>query len=132
MTLTAKQESFALAIVNGKTQADAYREAYNTENSQENSIYVEASKLVSNPKVALRIAELRKTLVSKELWTREKSVKALIDVYNHPDAKCSDKTASVKELNCMHGFNAPGQLNVDHKFELLLPFVTQNMIDRNS
>jgi len=132
MTLTAKQESFALAIVNGKSQTDAYKEAYDTSNYKDNAIHVNASKLVSNANVALRIAELRKAIVSKELWTREKSVKALIDVYNHPDAKCSDKTASVKELNCMHGYNAPGQLNVDHKFELLLPFVTQNMIDRNN
>jgi phage terminase small subunit len=132
MTLTAKQESFALAIVNGKSQTDAYKEAYDTSNYKDNTIHVNASQLVSNTKVASRIAELRKSIVAKELWTREKSVKALIDVYNHPDAKCSDKTASVKELNCMHGFNAPGQLNVDHKFELLLPFVTQTMIDRNS
>ena len=132
MTLTAKQESFALAIVNGTTQIDAYKIAYDTENYKESTIHSEASRLVSNPKIVARIAELRKCLVTKELWTREKSVIALVAVYNSPDAKCSDKVASVKELNCMHGFNAPGQLNVDHKFELLLPFVTQNMIDRNS
>ena len=132
MTLTAKQESFALAIVNGKSQADAYREAYDTSNYKDNAIHVNASKLVSNANVALRIAELRKAIVSKELWTREKSVNALIKVYDSLDSKSSDKVSAVKELNCMHGFNAPGQLNVDHKFELLLPFVTQNMIDRNS
>jgi hypothetical protein len=132
MTLTAKQESFALAIVNGKTQADAYRESYDTSNYKDNTIHVNASALVSNTKVASRIAELRKAIVSKELWTREKSVIALVAVYNSLDAKCSDKVSAVKELNCMHGYNAPGQLNVDHKFELLLPFVTQTMIDRNS
>jgi len=132
MTLTAKQESFALAIVNGTTQIDAYKVAYDTENYQESTIHSEASRLVSNPKIVARIAELRKGLVSKELWTREKSVIALVAVYNSLDAKCSDKVSAVKELNCMHGFNAPGQLNVDHKFELLLPFVTQNMIDRNN
>jgi len=132
MTLTAKQESFALAIVNGTTQIDAYKVAYDTENYQESTIHSEASRLVSNPKIVARIAELRKGLVSKELWTREKSVIALVAVYNSLDAKCSDKVSAVKELNCMHGYNAPGQLNVDHKFELLLPFVTQNMIDRNN
>ena len=132
MTLTAKQESFALAIVNGKSQTDAYKEAYDTSNYKDNTIHVNASALVSNTKVSSRIAELRKDLVSKELWTREKSVIALVAVYNSLDAKCSDKVSAVKELNCMHGYNAPGQLNVDHKFELLLPFVTQNMIDRNN
>lgn len=132
MTLTAKQESFALAIVNGTTQIDAYKVAYDTENYQESTIHSEASRLVSNPKIVARIAELRKGLVSKELWTREKSVIALVAVYNSIEAKCSDKVSAVKELNCMHGYNAPGQLNVDHKFELLLPFVTQNMIDRNN
>lgn len=108
--LTIKQEAFASAIANGKTQADAYRSAYNAENMKENSVWTNASKLMSDAKVAQRVEELRKGLEKKELWTREMSVKALIGAYK--DGNPTAKIAAVKELNAMHGFNAPTQLNV--------------------
>jgi len=108
--LTAKQEAFAQAIASGKTQADAYRDAYNAENMKENSVWTNASKLMSDAKVAQRVEELRKGLEKKELWTREMSVKALIGAYK--EGNPTAKIAAVKELNAMHGFNAPTQLSV--------------------
>lgn len=59
MSLTQKQEAFALAVFEGKSQADAYRLAYSTENMSDNAIYSEASKLMDNPKVSQRLAQLR-------------------------------------------------------------------------
>lgn len=108
--LTAKQESFAQAIAAGKTQADAYRDAYDAENMKENSVWTNASKLMADAKVAQRVEELRKGLEKKELWTREMSVKALIGAYK--DGNPTAKIAAVKELNAMHGFNAPTKLDV--------------------
>ena len=57
-----------------------------------------------------RVDELRGKLEKKELWTREMSVKALIGAYK--DGNPTTKIASVKELNAMHGFNAPTRLDV--------------------
>ena len=108
--LTVKQEAFAQAVASGKTQADAYRLAYNAENMKENSVWTNASKLMSDAKVAQRVEELRKVLEKKELWTREMSVKALIGAYK--DGNPTAKIAAVKELNAMHGFNAPTKLDV--------------------
>jgi len=108
--LTAKQEAFAQAIASGKTQADAYRLAYNADNMKDASVWSKASVLMSDVKVTSRVEELRGKLEKKELWTREMSVKALIGAYK--EGNPTAKIAAVKELNAMHGFNAPTQLNV--------------------
>ena len=112
--LTAKQEAFAQGIADGLGQADAYRMAYNSNTASEGSIYVQASNLMKNSKVALRVDELRSQVVEKQLWSREMSVKGLIQAYRvAQDAKTSTgMTAAVKELNNMHGFNEPTKLSI--------------------
>ena len=57
--LTAKQSAFVHAILDGASQSDAYRQAYNAEGMADNSIWREASVLFSNPKVATRIKALQ-------------------------------------------------------------------------
>ena len=59
-TLTPKQEAFAMAYVECGNASKAYRTAYDVnENTSDNSISVEASKLRNNPKITLRILELQ-------------------------------------------------------------------------
>jgi len=111
MMLTAKQEAFAQAIADGMTQADAYRTAYDAEDMADNTIYARASELMTNSKVAERVQELRNTLAEKVLWTREMSVKALVQTFR--DSSGSVKVAAVKELNAMHGYNEPSKLQID-------------------
>lgn len=60
--------------------------------------------------VAARIKELKAELADKELWTREDSVRTMKAVIADPEARCADKTAAVKVLNEMHGYNAPTEL----------------------
>jgi len=108
--LTAKQETFAAAVASGKTQADAYRLAYNADKQKDATLWSNASRLMADSKVAARVEDLRKQLEKKELWTREMSVKALIGAYK--DGNPTAKIAAVKELNAMHGFNAPTKLDV--------------------
>jgi hypothetical protein len=57
--LTAKQEQFPLSIVEGKTQADAYRKAYDTSSMQDATVWNEASKLMRHPQVAARLETLK-------------------------------------------------------------------------
>lgn len=106
MALTSKQESFAQSVASGMTQADAYRKAYDAENMKSESIFVNASKLMADAKISLRVAELREETAKLHLWTREDSIRALKSVISNPD-KANDITLAVKELNAMHGFNAP-------------------------
>src|SRR4051812_11465167 len=72
--LTAKQEQFVAGLLAGKTQADAYRAAYDASAMSDNAIYVAASNLCKNPKVAIRLekadmAATEKLKISAELLT---------------------------------------------------------------
>lgn len=111
VNLTAKQEAFCQGIADGLGQADAYRAAYDAEDMKENSVYVNASKLMKNAKITQRIAELRSQVQEKQLWSREMSVKALVQAYR--EGSGSVKVAAVKELNAMHGYNEPAKGTVN-------------------
>jgi len=111
--LTPKQEAFAQAVASGLTQSDAYRKAYTVRpDSKPESVTVKASQMMATDNIRQRVMELREQLSEKALWSREESVKTLLNVINDPDKK-TDVIAAVKELNAMHGFNAPQV--VDHK-----------------
>lgn len=61
--LTPKQEAFACKYVeNGGNASEAYRQSYDAGDMQQDSIHVAASRLLSDAKVALRVAELRKAI----------------------------------------------------------------------
>ena len=106
--LTPKREAFAQAVANGKTQADAYREAFNAANMKPETIWSKASELMADGKVAARVEELRELLASKQLWSREDNVNTLKSIIESSD-KASDTISAVKELNSMHGDNAPSK-----------------------
>lgn len=104
MALSPQQETFAQAVAGGKSQAEAYREAYpKAVKWKDETIWTAASRLMANTKVCIRVEELRAELAKRQLWTREQSVIALVGVVNNP-GKPSDIVAAVKELNAMHGF----------------------------
>jgi hypothetical protein len=117
--LTAKQEAFCQGIADGLGQADAYRMAYDAEGMKDNTIYSKASVLMSDGKVAARVAQLKSQVAEKQLWTREMSVKGLMSAYRIAlEAKASTgMTAAVKELNIMHGYNEPTKLAVNMHFK---------------
>ena len=73
-----------------------------------------AYKVLKNDEVTARVKELKDTIVSKQLWTREDSVRTLKSVIDDAE-RLGDKVSAVKELNAMHGFNAPtkSELTID-------------------
>lgn len=82
--LTFKQEQFCRGIVEGKTQIEAYREAYNSTSTNQVAIEVTACQLASDPRIALRILELRVPAQEKfqkyrEKWLYEAMACAFID-----------------------------------------------------
>ena len=56
--LTPKQEKFCQEMAKLGNQYQAYCNAFSTEGMSRNSIDVEASKLMDNPKITLRLKEL--------------------------------------------------------------------------
>lgn len=115
MTLTAKQEAFAQAIVDGLNQSDAYRKAYDAENMKAETIQSKASTMMREGKVRERVLDLRAVVESKQLWTREDSIRTLKSVIGDAE-RLGDKVSAVKELNAMHGFNAPTKSELTIEF----------------
>lgn len=111
--LTPKQEKFAQYVADGKSQSDAYRMAFDVGVDTKNeTIQANSCRLMADANVSARVAELKAALAQKGLWTREDSVRTLLEVINAPDRK-SDVIAAIKELNLMHGFNAPQKLDIN-------------------
>ena len=108
--LTAKQEAFAQGIADGLGQADAYRMAYDAEGMKDSTVYPKASRMMKEGKISARIDELKAQVVEKQLWSREMSVKALVQAYR--EGSGAVKVSAVKELNAMHGYNEPAKLNI--------------------
>ena len=129
--LTAKQEAFAQAIASGLGQGDAYRVAYDAEGMKDSTIHPKASRMLSEGKIRARVDELKSQVVEKQLWTREMSVKGLIQAYRiAQDAKTSTgMTAAVKELNVMHGFNEPTKLSISGS---MIQRIQREVIDDNA
>ena len=78
--LTAKQEKFVQNIIEGMSQADAYRNSYSTNRMSDKSITEEASKLMANPNIATRVKELRDRLADESIMTAKERLKYLTRV----------------------------------------------------
>ena len=77
MALTIKQERFCMVYVETGNASEAYRQAYNAENMKEASINVNASKLLTDAKIALRIKELKSGHTKRHELTIDDLVKQL-------------------------------------------------------
>jgi phage terminase small subunit len=101
--LTAKQEAFVQKIIEGYSQADAYRSAYSCKNMSDNSIYVNASKLMADTKVALRLKELRDKLAKPSIMSAQERMEWLTRLINNEEEGTSDKLKAIDIMNKMQG-----------------------------
>lgn len=122
MALTAKQEAFAQAVASGMTQADAYRASYDCESSTDKTIVEEASRVMADRNVSARVQVLKDELACAALWSRLDSVQTLADIAKGEETRANEKVAAIKELNSMHGFNAPTKHEVAGNFTLNIHF----------
>ena len=124
MSLTPKQEKFAQEVASGKSQADAYRAAFNCARSKPNTIIQSASRLMADRNISARVEELKAKLSEKALWTREESVNVLAQIAKEAE-KDADRVRAVSELNKMHGFEAPQK--VEHSGTVTA--ITRRVVD---
>jgi hypothetical protein len=105
--ITVKQEAFCQALLAGRSQSDAYRDAYNTKpSSTAGAIAVSASRLMADPKITIRIAELRKADAESVCWSRRQSEEVLRGIALSEAIKPSERIAAIRELNAMFGYKA--------------------------
>lgn len=101
--LTPKQEAFVQNIIQGMSQADAYRSAYSCKNMSDNSVYVNASKLVADTKVALRLKELRDELAKPSIMSAQERLEWLTELIQSDKESTSDKLKAADIMNKMQG-----------------------------
>ena len=78
--LTQKQEGFTLDVFKGEPYSVAYNNNYDSKGMTQNAIYVEASRLMDNPKVALRLQALNKPMIDKTIATKKQILSKLSSI----------------------------------------------------
>lgn len=101
--LTPKQEAFVQNILQGMNQADAYRSAYSCKNMSDNAIYVNASKLAADDKVALRLKELRDQLAKPSIMTAQERLEWLTERIADEEVDINAKLKAIDIMNKMQG-----------------------------
>ena len=76
-SLTTKRIAFAEAVASGKSQSDAYREAFQPKKMTRKSVHEKASTIASDIQVKERIAELRIPIALKAQMTLESHLEDL-------------------------------------------------------
>jgi phage terminase small subunit len=113
--LTANQESFARGIAEGKSYTDAYRSAYKTDRMSPEAVNVEASRLKDNPKISLRIKELRDMAAKPTIMTAQQRKEWLTEVINNSEIDINARLKASDQLNKMDGeyvTKVDGTLNI--------------------
>jgi phage terminase small subunit len=132
VALTPKQELFAQEVASGKTQADAYRAAYDVKpTTKPETTYKRACELMADGNISGRIAELRGAAAERVVWTMADSLDVLSTIAKglDADAKPSDKVNAVKAINAMIGLDAPSKLNLTGN---LVTHIQREVIDDNA
>jgi phage terminase small subunit len=101
--LTPKQEKFVQSLIQGMSQADAYRSAYATKNMSDKTIHEAASRLVSDSKVSARLAELRKQTTKETIMSAQKRLEWLTGLIEDKDVSIGDKLKAADIMNKMQG-----------------------------
>lgn len=101
--LTPKQEKFVQGIIEGKSQADAYRSAYSAKNMSDNAIYREASLLMSSPKITQRLNELRNDMMTPAIMSAQERLEWLTNLVNSDEETTADKLKACEIMNKMTG-----------------------------
>ena len=109
LQITKKQESFAQAILAGKSRLEAYVECYDKAGSglSQASLYSMSYRIATSETVKARIAELRAQSSESLLWSREMAIRKLTEILEADDSSRDIQLKAIKELNGMMGYEAP-------------------------
>ena len=101
--LTPKQEVFVQKIIEGLSQADAYRSAYATKNMSDKTIHEAASRLMADSKVSARVNELREQLTGKTIMSAQKRLEWLTEQIASDKVDVNAKLKAIDIMNKMQG-----------------------------
>ena len=101
--LTPKQEVFARKIVEGMSQADAYRSAYNCTRTSDKTIWENASRLMADTKVKARVQELRDQLTKATIMSAQERLEWLTEVIKNLEERTENRLKAADIMNKMQG-----------------------------
>lgn len=93
--LTAKQEQFVKNIIDGMSQAEAYRNSYDTKRMSDKTVWEKASRLMSDSKVRARLQELRDQMMKPSIMSAQERLEYLTRVVNGTEPE--------KEIHLVNG-----------------------------
>lgn len=100
--LTLKQEAFAQAVAEGLTFSAAYRKAYDAERMSDAAVWQEGSRLAANPRVALRMKELREVTKPRASHdpgeVKAEIIRTLRTILSDSNAKQADRMKAAELL----------------------------------
>jgi phage terminase small subunit len=96
--LTSKQNAFALSLADGVPASDAYRQAYDADGMKPETVWVEACRLATNPKVALRVEELRAEQEAERRMLRLSRAEAVLERLEHEALEAKTDSTRVRAL----------------------------------
>ena len=100
--LTAKQEAFAQAMLNGApSQAEAYRKAYDTSGMKPSSVHRRACELMTNSKVRARLDAGFKVKEDQEQHTRVSLRDYVVERLTHEAEHATSDSARVQALTAL-------------------------------
>lgn len=101
--LTAKQEKFVQNIIQGMSQADAYRSAYPNQKMSDKTVWETASKLMNNHKVITRLNELRDKIASESIMSAQERMEWLTKLVKNEEEGTNEKLKAIDIMNKMTG-----------------------------
>lgn len=99
MSLTPKREAFALAFVETGNASEAYRRAFDATKMKPASIAVNASKLLADAKVALRVQELQSKAADACQVTLESHLRRLAELSQKAEREGKYSAAVAAEIS---------------------------------
>lgn len=81
MKLTAKEEKFVQGIIAGKSQRQAYKEAYNTSRMKDKTVDEKACRMFKSDKISARYRELQEKAENKAIITKDKLLEGLVEAF---------------------------------------------------
>ena len=96
--LTAKQNAFAVSLVDSLPASEAYRQAYDADGMKPESVWVESCRLATNPKVALRVSELRAEQEEERRMLRLSHAEAVLERLEHEALEAKTDSTRVRAL----------------------------------
>lgn len=99
MELTEKQERFCQAYIEFGDKGRAYRDAYDADAMNSNSVAVEANKMFKDPKITLRVEELQKEIRERNKIKIDDVLSVLADMIKFDIAEIYDESGRLKSIH---------------------------------